>query len=128
MAIHPILRELVSDALAEGSRSTALKPLHWIVAILLGGTLFGIFLDAPSWFLITLVGMFVICVLLFGYAYLVFLKKDPDALRSEIYSLRKFAIEKGLYGDNLSGMIDIDQDANQRSILPGPSSENEDEA
>ncbi len=36
-------------------------------------------------------------------SYLYFMFKDPDALRSENYSLEKLAIQRGLAGDSTSG-------------------------
>ena len=39
------------------------------------------------------------------YVYVHFMKTDPDALRSERYSLRKLELQKGLIGDNRTGLI-----------------------
>ena len=47
--------------------------------------------------------MVVLTVTLGAYIYL--LIADRDALRSETFSLSKLAIEKGLVGDNISGLI-----------------------
>jgi hypothetical protein len=44
----------------------------------------------------------VLMVFLVAYGYL--LLKNPDALRSENFTLSKLAIEKGLVGDNISGL------------------------
>lgn len=48
--------------------------------------------------------MLVLLVFLGAYIYL--LLRDPDALRSEEFSLNKMALEKGLVGDSTHGFID----------------------
>lgn len=45
------------------------------------------------------------------YAYFAF--KDPDALRSERYSIQKLALEKGFVGDSTTGDVKL------RDITPG---------
>jgi hypothetical protein len=35
--------------------------------------------------------------------------KDRDSLRSERYSIQKLAIEKEIVGDNISGVLSIDE-------------------
>ena len=47
-------------------------------------------------------------LLLFGFGYVFFMFKDSDALRSERYSLSKMAIEKGLIGDDIKGLLSAD--------------------
>lgn len=56
-----------------------------------------------------LAACFAFTVLLLLGSYIYFMRRDPDALRSESYSLQKLAIEKGIFGDNLVGMIDPDR-------------------
>ena len=46
----------------------------------------------------------VLAVFIFGFIYLLF--KNPDALRSEHYSLSKLAMEKGLLGDSVRGLLE----------------------
>ncbi len=45
---------------------------------------------------------------LFAWAYLFFAKRNPDALRSERFLTHKMAIERGVLGDKLSGVIAAD--------------------
>ena len=47
-------------------------------------------------------------LLLYVFSYLFCLFNDRDALRSERFSIQKFAIEKGVVGDNLQGIVEID--------------------
>lgn len=48
--------------------------------------------------------MLILVLLLFLSSYVYFMRTNPDALRSEQFSLSKLAIEKGLIGDTLSGL------------------------
>lgn len=112
-----MIRAIIEQVTGSVSRSTALKSLAWLIGILvLGATGLGYSESAN----IVLTGFFVllvISVLVYLGSYIYLLKTNPDALRSERYSLEKLAIEKGVYGDNLIGEVDprtipqeIDQD------------------
>jgi hypothetical protein len=99
------LKEQVNSTL---SRSDILKPLAWYIGIFT--TIISISLFAPNrpgWLLPIMVVFLGAGVSLYMFAYLFCLIKKPDALRSEKYSLHKMAIESGLYGDSLRGMIDV---------------------
>ena len=95
----------MSHSDASGSRSTILKPLMWLLGILLATLLAAFRFGAPAWFCYLLAGVILLAVLLFFFAYAFCLFKDRDALRSERFSLRKMEIEKGLYGDSDLGLI-----------------------
>ena len=88
----------------------------------------GYYLKAPEWLLITLALFLGLCVVLFVGAYIYLLINNPDALRSETYTLQKIALEKGLFGDSISGTIDINPDSYKGMILPSSTNGNEDEA
>ncbi len=90
------------------SRSSVLNPLQWTLAILLLGLGILALSRAPAWIITGgAVGFFVsLAFLLFSYGF--FMRKNPDALRSEWYSLNKIALEKGLVGDNLQGFKAVD--------------------
>ena len=45
-------------------------------------------------------------MLLYLFTYIFCLFTDKDALRSENYSISKLAIEKGIIGDNITGMVE----------------------
>lgn len=100
-----IIRALLSHSDASGSRSTILKPLTWLLGIILATLLAAFRFSAPAWFCYLLAGIAILAVLLFFFAYVFCLFKDRDALRSESFSLRKMEIEKGLYGDSDMGLI-----------------------
>lgn len=99
-----IIKELLEKSDASGSKSTILKPLTWLLSVLIAG-LFVLFkADAPSWMIVFFVVLISIIVLLFLFAYIYCLFRDRDALRSEKFSIQKMAIEKGIYGDNITGL------------------------
>ena len=99
------IRALLSHSDASGSRSTILKPLTWLLGLLLATLLAAFRFGAPVWFCYLLAGIAVLAILLFFFAYVFCLFKDRDALRSESFSLQKMQIEKGLYGDSNLGLI-----------------------
>ena len=43
------------------------------------------------------------------------MKQDPDYLRSERFSLSKLAIERGLYGDSLTGLRAMERPSEKES-------------
>jgi hypothetical protein len=61
-----------------------------------------------------LLGM-TVCIFLAFYMY--FAVKNPDALRSEKYTLSKMAIEKNLIGDDKVGL----QEVGDLEVVPGTS-------
>ena len=100
-----IIKALLSHSDASGSRSTILKPLTWLLGIILATLLAAFRFSAPAWFCYLLAGIIILAVLLFFFAYVFCLFKDRDALRSESFSLWKMEIEKGLYGDSDMGLV-----------------------
>ena len=78
--------------------------------MLLSTTLISFYLNLPVWTTYAFTSLTVFVVLVYIGAYLYLLCVDRDALRSEKYSIDKLAIEKGVFGDNLTGQIEsIDQ-------------------
>lgn len=101
-----MLQHFFSHANASGARSTALHALQWVIGLFLSALALLVFGGAQPWLLIS-VGLALLVVLaVFLGAYLYLLLRNPDALRSEHFSLSKMAIEKGLVGDNVQGLID----------------------
>jgi len=98
-------RELLSKSDSSGSKSTVLKPLTWFISILIAGIIFSVKYNAPKWILIFFVIVSSVVILLFLFSYIYCLFVDRDALRSEKFSIQKMAIERGLYGDNTSGVL-----------------------
>ena len=105
------IRALLQQASAEGSRSTALKPLGWLVGILCAATiaLFSLLNPLSLWVAIAFVALTTVAVMGYMAAYFYLMIKDRDALRSERYSIQKLAIEKAIVGDNLSGTLQTDE-------------------
>jgi hypothetical protein len=120
-----------SESSAKAARTTALHSLQWMVFILLSGLSSSVLLGAEGWVKIA-IGVGIGAVLLVYLAsHLYLLLKNPDALRSEQYSLQKLAMEKGLMGDSLRGVVDMESElgklppkrrgkAGAQSALPKP--------
>ena len=100
-----ILRKFMEQQAGSGKRSTALQPIIYITSILLLGLIGSFQVNAPLWLSVSLFCMLVGSILLFGVAYIYFMLKNPDALRSEKFNITKVAIEHGLIGDDMLGAI-----------------------
>ena len=99
-----LLHSFFSEASAKGARSTALQPLHWLIGMLLTSIPIMAMAGVSSWILIAVSITLGLVLIIFLGAYIYFLLKNPDALRSERFTLSKMAIERGLIGDSLSGL------------------------
>jgi hypothetical protein len=106
MQMVSALREQMHATL---SRSDVLRPLAWLIGILLTATVAALFAKPPEWLLIVMASLLVGAIVLYGIAYGFCLLKDRDALRSEKYSLHKMAMEHGLLGDSTTGMFEADE-------------------
>lgn len=122
---------LLNQALSSGSRSTVLKSLGWLIALASAGAISSMTLTGTNW-LTVIFGIFlVLSGALYLAAYVFFALKDPDALRSETFSIRKLEIERGYRGDDSAGFIPpqtsrVLVDSNEK--LRGSLSSNSDEA
>jgi hypothetical protein len=99
----------LEQATAQGTKSTILRPLQWMVLVL-GLVLIGILkYGAPNWLLVSVFAVLLLfaVALLVAYFYCLFSGKQTliDALRTEHYSIQKLAIEKGFRGDSDRGVI-----------------------
>jgi len=76
----------------------------------------------PPWVLGALFVLVVLTVLCFLGAYGYLVVRNPDALRTEKFHLRKLAIEKNLIGDSLTGLRDVTfvEPAAEHLALPLP--------
>ena len=101
-----MLQSFFSQANARGARSTALHALQWTIGLFLSAMALLVVGGAPTWLLIGVCVALSLVLLVFLGSYLYLLFSNPDALRSEHFSLSKMAIEKGLVGDNVSGLVD----------------------
>lgn len=117
---YEFVRDLFEQASGQGSRSTVLKPLGWLMAILLAGTMGTFYVGAPIWVGVMLSVLAVVTTVAYLSAYGYFMFRSPDALRSETFTLHKMAIERGLLGDDLHGLMKVDPDV-EPPRLGGPS-------
>jgi hypothetical protein len=114
--MSPLFKTLRHFSEIGRSRTSSINPLQWVLVLLMFGLLAAIGVHGDVWILKFFVGSISIIVLLIVAAYIFFMVKDPDALRSETFSLAKTAIEKQMLGDNLSGLREV------VDILEGPNS------
>jgi hypothetical protein len=115
---------LLTRSSASGSRSTALQDARWLFVIALGALVVTVALKAPTPILWLLS---ILCAMSFVLAcgsYLYLLRTNPDALRSERFTIEKMRIEKGIMGDTLSGFRDM-TGSRDVPILPSTSTEGE---
>ena len=106
MPNEQLIRAFLEKASAEGTRSTALKPLNYLLLVLVPATLASFWADMPSWAGLAFVTFLAITLTTYIACYVYLMLTDKDALRSEKFTIQKLAIEKGLYGDSLTGTLD----------------------
>jgi len=104
------VQTLLQQATAQGSRSTILNPLGWMLSICGLMTLGAIEIKAPLWITILFGSFSGLCALLYlaTYVYCLYTKQET-LLRSETYSIQKLAIEKGVYGDSTVGSFNVEE-------------------
>ena len=98
---------ILQQALSSGSRSTVLKPLGWLVAMTLAGSIVAFGSTAPIWFTTILGILCLVAICLYFLAYIYFGLTDKDSLRSEKFSIQKLAIQKGFIGDDQTGYVKL---------------------
>lgn len=118
MAGIEFIRSLFHQASLQGYKSTALSPLGWALAILVGGLVWAQRAQAPAWISEFLGVLIALDLLAYLVAYFIFLFKSPEFLRSERYSLSKMAIEKSIKGDNIAGFFDPEVIPDNLPMLP----------
>ena len=72
--------------------------------------------EVPAWFVILMAVFLTLSVLTYLGTYLYCLFNNPDALRSETYTIRKMAIERGLIGDDVSGIFEVGDGPSPKQI------------
>ena len=82
------------------TRSSCLAPFQWLVGILVAGTVGSFVYDAPPWAIATLLSMSGVSITVFLTLGAWLAAKNPDALRSERYSIRKMELERARIGDH----------------------------
>ena len=116
-------RQFAEGSSAKGARSTALHSLQWGMGLILASIPMALYAGSPEWLLIFLASCLGILFMTFIGAYIYLLNIDRDALRSENFSLSKMAIEKGLVGDNITGLIQNNNDTKQLGSMDAVSDE-----
>lgn len=74
-------------------------------------------LHADLWITILFAVLTVAVAALLLYAFYYFMKKDPDALRSEKLVLTKEALSRSLEGDSISGMREVLETYDGRPLI-----------
>jgi hypothetical protein len=97
---------LLQQATEQGSRSTVLRPLGWLLAISGAIALGALEFKADIWVSVVFVTICALAAALYLGAYIFCLIYDRDALRSETYSIQKLAIQKGSIGDSATGLLE----------------------
>lgn len=96
-----------TSATGAATRSSVLAPMYLpllIVAVVAAGASQ---LHAPPEVITVLVAAVGLLALAIVVGFLVCVFRNPDALRSEHFSLRKLAVERQLVGDDRSGLRDL---------------------
>lgn len=106
LVMMELMRHVLEGASAKGARSTALHSLQWGIGLLLAGIPASVLAQSPEWVIIVIVVLLSLVIAVYILAYLFLLFTDRDALRSEQFTLSKMAIERGLIGDNLTGLLE----------------------
>jgi hypothetical protein len=98
------LRHFFDAAKVDSTKSSALAPLQWLTGICFAGGIGVTYATGSAWIAALSILLPVGLAIFYCWAYVWHMKNNPDALRSEKYSLHKIAMEKGLIGDNMTGM------------------------
>jgi hypothetical protein len=101
------LSSLLQGASVQGSKSTALGSLIWVIATLIGAIVPLGYFGASAWIVASLLVFLGIALAVFFGLYIYFALYNPDSLRSEHYTLQKLAIENRL-GDDKHGFLKAD--------------------
>jgi hypothetical protein len=97
--------ESLQDAMAIGGRSSALRPLLWVLAIVMGAVVAASEMDIPVYATGILLSLLCITVTFMLCACGFLLVTNPDGLRTVHFKLYPMAVEKSLVGDNRRGLL-----------------------
>jgi hypothetical protein len=111
---------LFQHSAARASRSTALNPLLWVLATLMAALVGLVAFRADTWLVVGVFSLLAASLLATLIAYGCLAWKNPDALRSEKYTLTKMALEKSMKGDNLNEFVRTLGDEALSPALPPP--------
>jgi hypothetical protein len=107
------------------SRSSALISIQWTLVGPIAALIVLVLIHAPSWLLVVFAAIVAAVVLVIIGAFLYFMLRNVDALRSESYGLIKKALEERVFGDSLTGEIiaQIDENSGLSTLNVGPSTD-----
>lgn len=111
--IERFFRDMRAHSSETASRTDALKPLVYAMGVLLTAAVGFVFGKAPAWLLIVTVILLSVTVVVYIVAFVFCLLSNPDLLRSETYGLQKMAIERGVFGDSQTGLMDPSEEENR---------------
>lgn len=97
----------IAQQIGGGSRTDVLRALVWPNAMLLCTLGWAATKGAPQFLLILLSILLVLFMIIYAAACIFFGWTDPNLLRSERYNIEKMAIERGIFGDSMTGIIDV---------------------
>jgi hypothetical protein len=100
-----IITTLIQGGDQRGSRSTVLTSLGWMATLMIAGLIGSITAHAAGWIQVFFAVILSLDFTAFIVAYAYFALTNSDALRTERFTLQKIAIEHGLIGDSLSGLM-----------------------
>lgn len=100
------------------SKSTILKEIKFALIIFVSAFVLLTQLNIDQAYLIFFGILISLFVILFLFAYVYCLLKNPDALRTEEHVEKKLALKKGLLGDNFSGLLAGKKEKTINSIIP----------
>jgi hypothetical protein len=106
-----IASRLLQQGIHSGSRSTVVTMLGWMAATLASCMIATVTFHAPDWMQVFVAVMFGADFATFLGTHIYFALVNPDALRSERFSIQKMAIQHRLVGDSVSGLFDIREGA-----------------
>jgi hypothetical protein len=109
LALAPVLQH----ARGALSRPDILRPLTWLIVLILLAIIGLVKWEASPWLIMTVAILLALVIFLYFGAYVFCLLKNPDALRSERYALQKIEFERSIYGDNKSGTFEVDDTSPQ---------------
>jgi TRAP-type uncharacterized transport system fused permease subunit len=120
----PFFKSLLQQAQIAQSRSSVINPLQWTLLILVV-LLLALVTEherTPPWLLVSAAVATGAVLLLLMTSYIYFMRTNPDALRSETFSIVKTALEKKYLGDSLTGLreiVDTLEGSERRALGPG---------
>lgn len=112
------LASTLSRAVLTGPRGSALREVRLTFVIAIAAFLYALQTKADFWVQLLLgIGVVVAFALNCG-SFVYLLLNNPDALRSEPFTIDKMRIEKGLIGDTNSGFAQVEAEAIEVKALP----------